>query len=134
MISIGRINHEEIPQFTISENPIQQRNEQSSPEQLDEKCQNTLDKMRLDNDTINFVNKSTATQSNTIDWHQQRTGRITSSTVHALMHTNPQTASKICYQEYLQSEYKTKKLRYHQVGKQPRSNSPESIIIKKKIL
>ncbi|XP_045180321.2 uncharacterized protein LOC123539668 [Mercenaria mercenaria] len=64
------------------------------PAELGQKCENFLNDMKLTDEEINFVNITTAGQSSNMVWHEQRTGRITSSTVHAIIRTDPNNPSK----------------------------------------
>lgn len=70
-------------------NLYKKENEALSPAELDAKYIDTVKKMNMDKAVIDFINKSTKNQSGSSDWHEQRTGRITSSTVHAVTHTDP---------------------------------------------
>lgn len=62
--------------------------------ELDDKCKAQLQKMELSEESIKFINKSTTTQSDNLMWYEQRMGRITSSTVHAITHTNIENPAK----------------------------------------
>ena len=45
-------------------------------------------------DDRNFIEKSTRSQSDSLVWHQLRTGRITSSVAHQVLHTDMNNPSK----------------------------------------
>lgn len=65
-----------------------------SENELTQKCAAELEKMKFSQDVLEFINSSTTNQSDSLVWHEQRAGRVTSSTVHAVLHTNPDKPSK----------------------------------------
>lgn len=70
-----------------------------NPTDLKEQCDVAFSRLKLSDDDIQFVNKSTEGQSENLIWHEQRTGRITSSTVHSVIRTDPKNPSKSAINE-----------------------------------
>ena len=51
-------------------------------------------KQIITEDDRNFIEKSTRSQSDSLTWHQLRTGRITASVAHQVLHTDMDNPSK----------------------------------------
>lgn len=77
-------------------------NEKLTDDELHKKCETVLRTMKLSEEEVDFVARSTKGQKDNLLWHQQRVGRITSSTVHAVIRTDTDNPSKsvvesVCY-------------------------------------
>ena len=69
---------------------------------MEKKIDDIIINMMVTNEEVQYLEASTKNQSDSPVWHQQRVGRITSSSIHAIAHTsidNPAKSliRKICY-------------------------------------
>ena len=76
-------------------------NEKESPETIEEMTKNAADNLKVSAEEVTFVEESTRNQAASAIWHEQRAGRITSSTVHEVLRTSalhpaPSVLKKIC--------------------------------------
>ncbi|XP_076090454.1 uncharacterized protein LOC143062652 isoform X1 [Mytilus galloprovincialis] len=72
-----------------------------SIDELYDKCKGIADSMTISYEVTRYIYDCTTAQSSSMTWYDQRVGRITSSTVHNVLHTtleNPSTSllKKIC--------------------------------------
>lgn len=67
----------------------------------DEMINEHLDRLKLTNSTIEYIEEATHRQADSPEWHAIRTGRITASKAHSILHTNlenpaPSIIKNIC--------------------------------------
>ena len=76
-------------------------NETENKDAVDKLIKSAADNLKISADEVRYVEESTRNQSSSIVWHDQRAGRITSSTVHDVLRTDalkpaPSIIKKIC--------------------------------------
>ena len=77
-------------------------NQNLDKNKMEKKIDDIIINMMVTNEEVQYLEASTKNQSDSPVWHQQRVGRITSSSIHAIAHTsidNPAKSliRKICY-------------------------------------
>ena len=77
-------------------------NQNLDKNEMEKKIDDIIINMTVTNEKFQYLEASTKNQSDSLVWHQQRVGRITSSSIHAIAHTsidNPAKSliKKICY-------------------------------------
>ena len=77
-------------------------NQNLDKNEMEKKIDDIIINMMVTNEEVQYLEASTKNQSDSPVWHQQRVGRITSSSIHAIAHTsidNPAKSliKKICY-------------------------------------
>ncbi|XP_021362623.1 uncharacterized protein LOC110456300 [Mizuhopecten yessoensis] len=82
-------------------NIYNEKNNALSNEDLLELSQTTFDNMKISDEQVNYVEDITQSQSSSLTWHHQRSGRITASVAGEVMHTSVSQPSlsllkKIC--------------------------------------
>lgn len=70
--------------------------------ELEKKCDEISNQMKATKEEIDYLCNSTINQSSSLIWHEQRTGRVTASVVHAILHTDqdqpaPSLIKRICH-------------------------------------
>ena len=77
------------------------KNGNENLDNVDELLKSAKDNLKISADEVDYVEESTRNQSSSGVWHDQRAGRITSSTVHDILRTDanrpaPSIVKKIC--------------------------------------
>ena len=77
-------------------------NQNLDKNEMEKKIDDIIINMTVTNEKFQYLEASTKNQSDSLVWHQQRVGRITSSSIHAIAHTSIDNPAKsliknICY-------------------------------------
>lgn len=79
-----------------------EKNKNLTAQELDAKCENVKQTMKVTQAEVDYLAESTIKQSSSPVWHEQRTGRVTASVAHNVLHTKPDNPAlsiikKICH-------------------------------------
>lgn len=69
-------------------------NNNSALESMERQCDEITSKMKLTREEVTLIDNCTLLQSSCLIWHELRCGWITSSTVHGVLHTDPDNPSR----------------------------------------
>ena len=73
-----------------------------SSEELKSECEKVKDSLKVTEAEVSYLSDSTVKQSSSSLWHEQRTGRLTASVAHSVIHTKvdapaPSVIKNMCY-------------------------------------